>query len=216
MTSLYKVKEVKSLDCCGEWLVIVDNAEIISRVEQTREEMLTKNIYIQGLTDTKAQAIVIDHEASQDQQRHTLFHELFHVIYASIGGLRLPVVTKKGNDVEEDDVICQIAPLFLDTLRKNGPLTAALLAGSEAEYFMKGLHNGNEYATGKERPANWNGPGFGTDEGRSGKDRSWPPTIPLSRYWSPPDNKQTEPKADTRPDQHIRRSKQSRGTQGTE
>lgn len=216
MTSMFTVNEVKSFDCCGDWFVIVDNAEIISRIEQTQEEMLAQNIYIQGLTDTKTQSIVIDHQASQDQQRHTLFHELFHVVYASIGGLRLPAVTKKGNDVEEDDIICQIAPLLLDTLRKNGALTAALLSGSDAQYFIEELYNGNEYATGKEGPANGNGSGFVNDEGRSGKNNIWPPTIPLSRYWSPPDNKQNQPKADTRPDQHLRRSKQSRGTEGTE
>jgi hypothetical protein len=215
MTSLYQVKEVKSFDCCGDWLVIVDNDEIVSRVKEANAE-ISSNVYIQGLTDTKMQAIVIDHNASHDQQRHTLFHELFHVIYAAIGGLRLPVVTKKGNDVEEDDVICQIAPLLLDTLRRNGPLVAALLSGSEAEYFIKELDNGNEHATSKEGTASRNGAGLGLDEGRSVKDYPWPPTIPISRYWSSSDDKQTKPKADPRTNQYIRRPGKARRTEELE
>ena len=123
-----KVSEVKSFDCCGAWSVVVDAREIERRVHVSGNEC------VQGLTDHGDNMIVIRPGAEPTQQAYTLFHELFHVIYGQVGGLRGPT----GEDaLDEDDVITQLSALLLDTLRKNGRLTAALLDNSEAVRYMK-------------------------------------------------------------------------------
>lgn len=123
-----KVSEVKTFECCGTWTVLVDEREIDRRVHVSGNEC------VQGLTDHADNAIVIRPGVETTQQAYTLFHELFHVIFGQVGGLR----GSTGDDaLEEDDVINQLAPLLLDTLRRNGRLTASLLADSDATRYMK-------------------------------------------------------------------------------
>lgn len=125
-----KVSEVKTFDCCGVWSVTVDDREIERRVHVSGNEC------VQGLTDHADNMIVIRPGSEPTQQAYTLFHELFHVIFGQVGGLRVPG-PKDEDALDEDDVIWQLSPLLLDTLRRNGRLTAALLSGSDAARYMK-------------------------------------------------------------------------------
>lgn len=106
-----------------------------------------------GLTDCIGGHVVINPEQSEDHMRATLWHEAFHAAYDAIGGLRI------GQEPTEDDVILQISSTLLDTLRRNGPFTAALLSESPAAAYIKessddlSKHNGQSWS---QESAAWN------------------------------------------------------------
>jgi hypothetical protein len=116
--------------------------------EKTPAGLLSDNMIVQGITDHSTNTIYVDSIVDQDEQINVLFHELFHAVYSRVGGFRLANV--KAKEEHEDEVITQITPLLLDTIRKNGALTAALLRGSEAYRYIGEEWANDQYAATKE------------------------------------------------------------------
>lgn len=116
--------------------------------EKTPAGLLSDNMIVQGITDHSTNTIYVDSIVDQDEQINVLFHELFHAVYSRVGGFRLSNVKHK--EEHEDEVITQITPLLLDTIRKNGALTAALLRGSEAYRYIGEEWANDQYAATKE------------------------------------------------------------------
>ena len=117
--------------------------------EKTPDGMISENMIVQGITDHSTNTIYVDSIVDQDEQINVLFHELFHAVYSRVGGFRLSNVKHK--EEHEDEVITQITPLLLDTLRKNGALTAALLRESDAYRYIGEEWTNDQYAATKEK-----------------------------------------------------------------
>ena len=141
-----RVEDVKSFTCCGNWKVVVSRSMI---EEKTPDGMISENMIVQGITDHSTNTIYVDSIVDQDEQINVLFHELFHAVYSRVGGFRLSNVKHK--EEHEDEVITQITPLLLDTLRKNGALTAALLRESDAYRYIGEEWTNDQYAATKEK-----------------------------------------------------------------
>ena len=141
-----RVEDVKSFTCCGNWQVVVSRSMI---EEKTPDGMISENMIVQGITDHSTNTIYVDSIVGQDEQINVLFHELFHAVYSRVGGFRLSNVKHK--EEHEDEVITQITPLLLDTLRKNGALTAALLRESDAYRYIGEEWTNDQYAATKEK-----------------------------------------------------------------
>jgi len=142
------VDDVKSFQCCGNWKVVVSRSLIEDKVPAG---MLTENMIVQGITDHSTNTIYVDSTVDQDEQINVLFHELFHAVYSRVGGFRLSNVKQK--EEHEDEVITQITPVLLETLRKNGALTAALLRESDAYRYIGEEWTNDQYAATKEKRA---------------------------------------------------------------
>ena len=140
------VDDVKSFQCCGNWKVVVSRSLIEDKVPAG---MLTENMIVQGITDHSTNTIYVDSTVDQDEQINVLFHELFHAVYSRVGGFRLSNVKQK--EEHEDEVITQITPVLLETLRKNGALTAALLRESDAYRYIGEEWTNDQYAATKEK-----------------------------------------------------------------
>jgi len=142
------VDDVKSFQCCGNWKVVVSRSLIEDKVPAG---MLTENMIVQGITDHSTNTIYVDSTVDQDEQINVLFHELFHAVYSRVGGFRLSNVKQK--EEHEDEVITQITPVLLETLRNNGALTAALLRKSDAYRYIGEEWTNDQYAATKEKRA---------------------------------------------------------------
>lgn len=142
------VDDVKSFQCCGNWKVVVSRSLIEDKIPAG---MLTENMIVQGITDHSTNTIYVDSTVDQDEQINVLFHELFHAVYSRVGGFRLSNVKQK--EEHEDEVITQITPVLLETLRKNGALTAALLRESDAYRYIGEEWTNDQYAATKEKRA---------------------------------------------------------------
>lgn len=140
------VDDVKSFQCCGNWKVVVSRSLIEDKIPAG---MLTENMIVQGITDHSTNTIYVDSTVDQDEQINVLFHELFHAVYSRVGGFRLSNVKQK--EEHEDEVITQITPVLLETLRKNGALTAALLRESDAYRYIGEEWTNDQYAATKEK-----------------------------------------------------------------
>jgi hypothetical protein len=119
--------------------------------EKTPADMISDSMIVQGITDHSNNTIYVDSIIDQHEQINVLFHELFHAVYSRVGGFRLSNVKQK--EEHEDEVITQITPVLLETLRKNGALTAALLRESDAYRYIGEEWTNDQYAATKEKRA---------------------------------------------------------------
>lgn len=120
-----KVSDVRSFECGPvTWSCAVDMQALKARISS--DPAAPEGVVVAGLTDCLLGQVIINPEQSEDHMRATLWHETWHAAYDLVGGLRLSA------EPSEDDVILQLSGILLDTLRRNGSLTAALLHGSPA------------------------------------------------------------------------------------
>ena len=126
-----KVSDVLAFDCGPvTWRVSCSDIMLKEKISSDPDAP-AQGLVVAGLTDCIGGHVVINPEQSEDHMRATLWHEAWHAAYDAIGGLRL------GSEPTEDEVILQLSSTLLDTLRRNGPFTAALLSGSTASVYIK-------------------------------------------------------------------------------
>lgn len=124
-----KVRKINIMET--SWSVTVSRRAITKVTKKARSQGVIPKGAVAGLTNCLNGRIYVAPEGPESHRRAVLWHEVWHAAYESIGGLRL------GPEASEDDVIMQLSQPLLATLRQNGPLTAALLEGSEASAYMR-------------------------------------------------------------------------------
>jgi hypothetical protein len=115
-----------------EWSVTVSRKllkKVVAKAAKKSEDAartLGISHSIAGLTNCLDGNIYIAPEGPESHRRSVLWHEVWHAAFESVGGLRV------SSNPTEDDIITQLSQTLLDTLRRNGRLTHALLHDSPA------------------------------------------------------------------------------------
>lgn len=122
-----------------EWSVTVSRRAI--QKVTSRASLEPPRGAVAGLTNCLDGRIYVAPEGPESHRRAVLWHEVWHAAFDSVGGMRLSA------EPQEDDVITQISQVLLDTLRRNGRLTAALLHESPAAKFI-----GKRYIKSRKKP----------------------------------------------------------------
>lgn len=79
-----------------------------------------------GLMVDANQQILADPDQADDMLADTILHEVLHAIFMTAG-------SRERKKFSEEQMICLISPMLLDTLRRNPDLVTFLLGDREAE-----------------------------------------------------------------------------------